>query len=107
MGCVRKEMPANVHNEGRALLLRASLSIVGFDASSNPVPIAHTDVSRHGTRIALRAPRVAERSANGTAGRQSCTYLARFVTNSSVSPAAVLALVNFSSSAVSEVIMRF
>ena len=54
-----------------------------------------------------QAATVAERSADGTAGHQSRTYLARFQTNSSVTPAAVLGLVNFSSSAVSEVIIRF
>jgi hypothetical protein len=41
------------------------------------------------------------------AGHQSRTYLARFQTISSVSPDDVLGLVNFSSSAVSEVIIRF
>ena len=40
-------------------------------------------------------------------GHQSRTYLARFQTNSSVSPDDVLGLVNFSSSAVSEVMIRF
>ncbi len=41
------------------------------------------------------------------AGHQSRTYLALFQTNSSVTPAGVLGLVNLSSSVVSEVIMRF
>jgi hypothetical protein len=54
-----------------------------------------------------QSPRRVEGSAESRAGHQSRTYLARFQTNSSVTPAGVLGLVNFSSSAVSEVIMRF
>ena len=46
-------------------------------------------------------------NARGEPGHQSRTYLARFQTISSVSPDDVLGLVNFSSSAVSEVMIRF
>ncbi len=52
-------------------------------------------------------PRVAERAADRTAGRQSRTYLARFQSNSSIAPDVDAGLVNFSSSAVREVIIRF
>ena len=74
-----------------------------------PAALGRSALSKCVRRLIASGTRRAESSdlPDNRAGHQSRTYLALFQTNSSVTPAGVLGLVNLSSSVVSELIMRF